>query len=253
MADGLTVCSGTSPDAAQGRRLRLGSQLQALAGLIARQMCPAERIAPPKGSCVFISEAKAAPWTFHLARRNAPRKARHGRTLRPPGRVIQPRHGDDLLRRPRGPGADERLRYLPDLSCRGAHEGSTEWPASSDKPRSPVLRVTTKQRARLGGRQTLSAIRTCTDGVIGSAIFTGPRVARTRLATEGPLSFARHHFTRISAIAASEWKETTSTSLKRARFVASVRRRGHLPPAHGSQGSQPATRPIFDDRGEWHG
>jgi RimJ/RimL family protein N-acetyltransferase len=125
--------------------------------------------------------------------------------LRPERRVLEGRyvrlepldcvrHGDDLFAASSGPGAEDRFRYLADAppESRAAFEPWLAKAASSDDPL--YFAVVDKATGRAEGRMTFMRIDQ-THGVIetGNILF-GPRIARTRGATEAVYLQARHAF-----------------------------------------------------------
>ena len=103
------------------------------------------------------------------------------------------RHGDDLYAAA-GPGAEDRFRYLFDAppDSRAAFEPWLARAAASDDPL--YFAVVDRDTGRAEGRMTFMRIDR-THGVIetGNILF-GPRLARTRGATEAVYLQARHAF-----------------------------------------------------------
>ena len=103
------------------------------------------------------------------------------------------KHGDALYEASMAPGADERFRYLFDSpQDRTGFEG---WLARSAASGDPLFfAVIDLATGRAEGRQTLMRI-TPEHGVIEVGnILWGPRIARTRVATEALFLHARHIF-----------------------------------------------------------
>ena len=103
------------------------------------------------------------------------------------------RHGDALYDASMAPGAEERFRYLFDSpQDRG---GFQDWLARSAASEDPLyFAVIDRATGRAEGRQTLMRI-TPEHGVIEIGnILWGPRIARTRVATEALFLHARHIF-----------------------------------------------------------
>jgi RimJ/RimL family protein N-acetyltransferase len=104
------------------------------------------------------------------------------------------RHGDDLYAASSGPGAEERFRYLFESapSSRAAFEPWLAKAAASDDPL--FFAVVDQDTGRAEGRMTFMRIDQ-TYGVLetGNILF-GPRIARTRGATEAVYLQARHAF-----------------------------------------------------------
>ena len=103
------------------------------------------------------------------------------------------KHGDALFDASMGPGAEARFRYLFDSPQeRGDYEGWLERSAALDDPL--MFAVIDKASGRAEGRQTLMRI-TPEHGVIETGnILWGPRIARTRVATEAFFLHARYVF-----------------------------------------------------------
>ena len=104
------------------------------------------------------------------------------------------RHGDDLYAASSGPGAEERFRYLfdPPPESRAAFEPWLAKAAASEDPL--FFAIVDQDTGRAEGRMTFMRIDP-THGVIetGNILF-GPRLARTRGATEAVYLQARHAF-----------------------------------------------------------
>lgn len=103
------------------------------------------------------------------------------------------RHGDDLFAGTMGPGAEERFRYLFDVpQDRAAFSGWLERSAATEDPL--FFAVVDRATGRAEGRQAL--MRTVPEhGVIevGNVLW-GPRISRTRVATEALYLHARYVF-----------------------------------------------------------
>jgi RimJ/RimL family protein N-acetyltransferase len=103
------------------------------------------------------------------------------------------RHGDSLFEASIAPGAEERFRYLfePVPSDRTAFDA---WLSGAGGEDSRFYAVIDPATGRAEGRQALMRI-TPEHGVIEiGSILWGPKVARTRLATEALYLFARYSF-----------------------------------------------------------
>src|SRR5215203_639218 len=104
------------------------------------------------------------------------------------------RHGDDLYAASSGPGAEDRFRYLFEAppESRAAAETWLAKVAASEDPL--YFAVVDQASGRAEGRMTFMRIDQ-THGVIetGNILF-GPRLARTRVATEAVYLQARHAF-----------------------------------------------------------
>ena len=103
------------------------------------------------------------------------------------------KHGDALFDASMAPGAEERFRYLFDSpQDRADFEGWLKRSAASDDPL--FFAVIDRATGRAEGRQALMRI-TPEHGVIEIGnILWGPRIARTRVATEALFLHARHIF-----------------------------------------------------------
>ena len=103
------------------------------------------------------------------------------------------RHGDALFEASMAPGVEERFRYLYDSPQDRA--GFGEWLARSAASEDPFFfAVIDAATGRAEGRQALMRI-TPEHGVIEVGnILWGPRIARTRVATEALFLHARHVF-----------------------------------------------------------
>lgn len=137
-----------------------------------------------------MTERDLSRWT--------PRPRPDGRTLE--GRwcrleKLDPaRHGDNLFQASVAPGVDTRFRYLfePPPADRAAFD---QWAAKASSGEDPlfysVIDLTT---GKAEGRQALMRI-TPEHGVVEiGSILWGPRIARTRIATEALYLFARYSF-----------------------------------------------------------
>ena len=115
------------------------------------------------------------------------------------------RHGDDLFAASSGPGADDRFRHLFDdpPESRAAFEPWLAKAASSEDP--VFFAVVDEATGRAEGRMAFMRIDQ-SHGVIetGSILF-GPRLARTRAATEAVYLQARHAFDELG-YRRFEWK-----------------------------------------------
>jgi RimJ/RimL family protein N-acetyltransferase len=115
------------------------------------------------------------------------------------------RHGDSLYEASMAPGAAQRFRYLfePPHPDRADFDAWAERAAARDDPR--VYAVIDPLSGRAEGRQALMRI-TPEHGVIEiGSILWGPRVARTRVATEALYLFARYSLDELG-YRRFEWK-----------------------------------------------
>jgi RimJ/RimL family protein N-acetyltransferase len=115
------------------------------------------------------------------------------------------RHGDSLYAASLAPGADDRFRYLfePPPAGRVEFDAWASRAASGDDPL--FYAVIDAASGRAEGRQALMRI-TPEHGVIEiGSILWGPRIARTRIATEALYLFARHSFDALG-YRRFEWK-----------------------------------------------
>ena len=123
---------------------------------------------------------------------------------RPDGRTLQgrwcrlekldpARHGNSLYEASVAPGADERFRYLPDPPPdRASFDTWAEKMAASTDPL--CYAVIDPATGRAEGRQTLMRIDPANGVIEIGNILWGPKIARTRMATEALYLFARHSF-----------------------------------------------------------
>ena len=132
-----------------------------------------------------------------------PRTALEGRYCR-----LEPldpsKHGDALFEASMAPGAEERFRYLFDSPAdRASYQ---EWLVRSAKSEDPLFfTVVDRATGRAEGRQTLMRI-TPEHGVIEIGnILWGPRMARTRVATEAFFLHTRYIFEELG-YRRYEWK-----------------------------------------------
>ena len=119
-------------------------------------------------------------------------------------RLDPARHGDSLYEASVAPGADDRFRYLfePVPGDRAQFDAWLEH-AGGEDPR--FYAVVDANTGRAEGRQALMRI-TPEHGVIEiGSILWGPKVARTRLATEALYLFARYSFDTLG-YRRFEWK-----------------------------------------------
>lgn len=108
-------------------------------------------------------------------------------------RLDPSRHGDSLFAASVAPGADERFRYLPDMvPDRTAFDLWAEKMAASSDPLCYALIDPATGRAE--GRQTLMRIDPANGVIEIGNILWGPKIARTRIATEALYLFARYAF-----------------------------------------------------------
>jgi RimJ/RimL family protein N-acetyltransferase len=119
-------------------------------------------------------------------------------------RLDPARHADSLYDASVAPGADERFRYLfePAHADRAGFDG---WLQRALGPDPMFYAVVDPATGRAEGRQALMRI-TPEHGVIEiGSILWGPRIARTRMATEALYLFARHVFDELG-YRRFEWK-----------------------------------------------
>lgn len=133
------------------------------------------------------------------------------------------KHGDDLFAASMAPGADVRFRFLFEAPM--ARDAFDAWLArfcASDDPL--AFAVIDCATGRCEGRQTFMRI-TPEHGVleIGSILW-GPAIARTRVATEALVLFARHAFETLR-YRRFEWK----CDARNAPSIAAARRFGFTP------------------------
>jgi len=120
-------------------------------------------------------------------------------------RLHPERHGDDLFEASAAPGAENRFRYLFEPPPRDRSEFD-QWitrAAAGEDPRFYAVIDSATERAE--GRQALMRI-TPEHGVIEiGSILWGPKIARTRVATEALYLFAAHAFDTLG-YRRFEWK-----------------------------------------------
>lgn len=104
------------------------------------------------------------------------------------------RHGDDLYRVSSGPEADALFRYLPDRppESRSAFEPWLAKAAASEDPQ--FFAAVDRATGRAEGRLTFLRIETAHGTIETGHILFGPRLQRTRGATEAIYLQARHAF-----------------------------------------------------------
>ena len=120
-------------------------------------------------------------------------------------RLDPAKHGDSLFDASTAPGAAERFRYLfePPPAARADFDSWIERASSGEDPR--FYAVLDGATGRAEGRQALMRI-TPEHGVIEiGSILWGPRIARTRVATEALYLFARYAFDALG-YRRFEWK-----------------------------------------------
>ncbi len=120
-------------------------------------------------------------------------------------RLDPARHGDSLYAASLAPGVEERFRYLfePPPADRAAFEAWCGGAASGEDPL--FYAVVDPATGRAEGRQALMRI-TPEHGVIEiGSILWGPKIARTRVATEALYLFAAHAFDTLG-YRRFEWK-----------------------------------------------
>lgn len=105
-----------------------------------------------------------------------------------------PRHGDDLFRASIGPGAEERFRYLAETPPNDRQE-FVPWLARCADSGDPFyFAIVDRATGRAEGRLTFLRIDTAHGVIETGHILFGPRLARTRGATEAIYLQARHAF-----------------------------------------------------------
>jgi RimJ/RimL family protein N-acetyltransferase/GNAT superfamily N-acetyltransferase len=104
------------------------------------------------------------------------------------------RHGDDLFAAGSGPGSEELWRYLfePPFPDRASFEPWLQKAASSEDPL--FFAIVDKETGRAEGRLTFMRIDGAHGVIETGNILFGPRLARTRGATEAIYLQARHAF-----------------------------------------------------------
>lgn len=115
------------------------------------------------------------------------------------------RHGDSLYEASVAPGADDRFRYLFEPPPAGRADFDA-WASRAAAGTDPLFySVIDPATGRAEGRQALMRI-TPEHGVIEiGSILWGPRIARTRIATEALYLFAHHAFEALG-YRRFEWK-----------------------------------------------
>jgi RimJ/RimL family protein N-acetyltransferase len=120
-------------------------------------------------------------------------------------RLDPARHGDSLFAASMAPGADDRFRYLfePPHATRADFDAWLQRVSGTEDPR--FYAVVDPATGSAEGRQALMRI-TPEHGVIEiGSILWGPRIARTRSATEALHLFAHHAFDELG-YRRFEWK-----------------------------------------------
>ncbi len=109
-------------------------------------------------------------------------------------RLDPARHGDSLYEASVAPGSEQRFRYLFEPPPANRADVDT-WLAKASATEDPrFYAVVDPASGRAEGRQALMRI-TPEHGVIEiGSILWGPKIARTRIATEALYLFARHSF-----------------------------------------------------------
>lgn len=103
------------------------------------------------------------------------------------------RHSDSLFEASVAPGAEDRFRYLPDVvPDRAAFDAWAEKMAAGSDPL--CYAVIDPATGRAEGRQTLMRIDPVNGVIEIGNILWGPKIARTRIATEALYLFARYIF-----------------------------------------------------------
>lgn len=115
------------------------------------------------------------------------------------------RHEADLFTTVTGPGAEDRLRYLPDLVPPDSMAFHS-WMVPASSSRDPMFfAVIDKETGRAGGRQALMRI-VPQHGVIEIGhVLWGPVIARSRVATEALFLMAQYVF-EVLGYRRFEWK-----------------------------------------------
>jgi RimJ/RimL family protein N-acetyltransferase len=172
-------------------------------------------------------------WT---ARRRPGRETLAGRYVR-----LEPldpaRHGDDLF----AARADdpEAWRYMPDgpYPTRAAFQAWLD--AKSVLEDQIYHAVVDVETGRAEGRVSFMRMDPANGVIETGAILFGPRLARSRGATEAIYLQARHVFDDLG-YRRLEWKcDAENAPSRRAAPALRLRLRGDLPPAHGDQGPEP--------------
>ncbi len=120
-------------------------------------------------------------------------------------RLDPARHGESLFEASLAPGVETRFRYLfePPPATRADFDAWLQKAAGTDDPR--FYAVIDPATGRAEGRQALMRI-TPEHGVIEiGSILWGPKIARTRMATEALFLFAEHSFDALG-YRRFEWK-----------------------------------------------
>ncbi|WP_274425801.1 GNAT family N-acetyltransferase [Chelativorans sp. YIM 93263] len=103
-------------------------------------------------------------------------------------------HGDGLFDASNVPDAEERFRWLSDHPPQTREDFQT-WLDKASVGDDPMFFVVIdRETGTIGGRQAFMRIDPLNGGAEIGNIYWGPRVARTRLATEAFYLFARHIF-----------------------------------------------------------
>lgn len=103
-------------------------------------------------------------------------------------------HGDGLFAVSTVPDAEERFRWLGDYPPQN-RETFQSWLEKASESRDPLFFVVNDAvTGEIGGRQTLMRIDAANGVAEIGSIYWGPKIARTRLATEAFFLFARHIF-----------------------------------------------------------
>jgi RimJ/RimL family protein N-acetyltransferase len=137
----------------------------------------------------MMTERDLSRWT--------PRSRPDGATLQ--GRWVRlerldpARHGDSLYAASVASGAEDRFRYLPDTPPdRPTFDG---WAAKMAASTDPLCyAVIDSATGRAEGRQTLMRIDPANGVIEIGNILWGPKIARTRMATEALYLFAKYSF-----------------------------------------------------------
>ena len=114
------------------------------------------------------------------------------------------RHGDSLYEASVAPGAEDRFRYLPDPPPdRATFDAWAERMVASADPL--CYAVVDPASGRAEGRQTLMRIDPANGVIEIGNILWGPKIARTRIATEALYLFAKYSFDELG-YRRFEWK-----------------------------------------------
>ena len=104
------------------------------------------------------------------------------------------KHGDQLFAAATSPDADDRFRYLPEVSpeSRDVFQGWLDVAQASEDPL--YFAVIDKRTGTVEGRQTLKRIDAANGVIETGHIFWGRQISRAPVTTEAFFLFARHIF-----------------------------------------------------------